>query len=71
MSEDGPIRLVKTTALGDGRAPVGEEVYVFLPARLNGHWSDTERRHRAWRIFGRDRPDENPMDWQMDANVVA
>jgi hypothetical protein len=65
MSDDGPICMVKKTAVGKGGAPIGEEVFVFLPVRLGGEWSDAERRHRAWRIFGRDRPDENPMDWEV------
>jgi hypothetical protein len=67
VPEREPVLFRKTSAIF-GQAPAGEEVYVFLPMRLGQNdWSETERRHCAWRIFKRDRPDENPMEWEMVA----
>lgn len=50
---------------GDGPEYRGAEVRVFLPLRLAAELTEDQARERAWRIFKRDRPAENPMSWEI------
>ena len=51
--------LKKQSAIGRGQEPVGAEFKVA--ARVGR--TEEEQRRFAWRVFQRDRPDENPMNW--------